>query len=121
MNSSKKSENNPSIEIICRGCTMKNRERIWHNFVSSIMGSRNREIDNSYLIFEEEPTNEYDPNAIKVIVKGEVFGVAGYVGKEYTVKIKEILNDCRLYHLDMIDEYEVGEREIRLIMQWENN
>ena len=118
MNPNQKSENNQSMEIVCRGCTMRNREKLWHNFVSSIADELNRSIDNSYLILEEEPNNEYDPNAIKVVVKGEFFGTVGYVGREFTGKVKKNLQDCKEYRLDMIDENEVGNKEIRLLMQW---
>ena len=118
MKPSKKSESNQSMEIICRGCTMRYREMIWESFVSSMQDMLNRAIDNSYLIFEEEPTNEHDPNAIKVVCKGEHFGTVGYVGKEFTEKVKENLKDCKEYRLDMVDESEVGNKEIRLLMQW---
>lgn len=74
--------------------------------------------NNSYLIFEEEPNNEYDPNAIKVVVRGEFFGTVGYVGREFTGKVKENLKDCKKYRVDMIDEIEAGNKEIRLLMQW---
>lgn len=44
-------------------------------------------IDDVYL--ELEPTNQYDPNAIKVI--SEEFGHIGYVPKKMTKKVKELM------------------------------
>lgn len=107
-----------SMEIICRGCTMRGREDIWQGFVSSIADKLNREIDNSYLVFEEEPSNQYDPNAIMVVCRGEFFGTVGYVGKEYTGTVKEILDKCSSYRIDMKNEEDVGKREICLVVSW---
>lgn len=107
-----------SMEIICRGCTMRGRDNIWQGFVSSIADTMNREIDNSYLVFKEEPSNQYDPNAIMVVCRGEFFGTVGYVGREYTGKVKELLEICKKYRVDMIDESEVGKSEIHLIVYW---
>lgn len=115
---SKKSDSNACMEIVCRGCSMRNREELWGNFKSSIYNVYDREIDNSFLFFEEEPDNQYDPNAIMVVVKGEFFGTVGYVGKEYTASVKDVLNTCKEYRIDMVDEKEVGNREIRLLIQW---
>lgn len=106
------------FEFLCRGCTMMDRQERWAMYVSSICCDLDEEIDNSYLILEEEPDNKNDPNAIKVIVKGEFFGGVGYVGREYTGKVKEILNGCSSYRLDMKDKKECGNREINLIMSW---
>lgn len=103
-----------SIEIVCRGCTMKERKYKWTGFVSSLRGGE----DNSYLIFEEEPNNPYDANAIIIMCRGEFYGTCGYVGKEYTSKIKEILSECELYRIDMVDEQEAGNSEIRLVIHW---
>lgn len=106
------------VEIICRGCSMRGRERIWIGYTSSMADELNRGIDNSYFVFEEEPGNSYDPNAIQVVCRGEFFGTAGYVGKEYTGTVKEILEKCEVYRIDMKDEAEAGEREIRLLVYW---
>lgn len=106
------------IDVVCRGCAMRGRENMWHNFVSSIGDEQNREIDNSYLMLEEEPDNEYDPNAIMVICRGEMYGVAGYIGREYTGKVKEVLQKCSQYRLDMLNENQAGEREIWLALRW---
>lgn len=106
------------MEIVCRGCSMQGRERIWESFVSSISGTLNRSINNSYLTFEEEPSNRYDPNAIKVVCRGEIFGAVGYVGREYTSVVKEILLNSEAYRIDMADEGEVGQKEIRLVVSW---
>ena len=58
------------IEIICRGCTTRGRDSVWSGFVSSVSDRMNREINNSYLTFEEEPSNAYDLNAIMVVCRG---------------------------------------------------
>ena len=86
-------------------CETKNK---WHGFVSSIFDPLNRSIDNSYLTLEEEPDNEYDPNAVMVVCRGKFFGTMGYVGREYTAKIKQFFNECELYRVDMEDKEEVG-------------
>ena len=114
MNFCEKNKNNQSIEFVYRGCAIRNRQDKWFGFVSSIKIGE----DNSYLIFEEEPSNRYDPNAIMVVCRGEFFGTMGYVGREYTGRIKEILEKCKAYHIDMIDENEKGEKEIKLLIQW---
>ncbi len=105
--------------FVCRGCAMMNRKQLWRNFVSSMSDMLNKKIDNSYLTFEEEPENIYDQNAIMVVCRGEFFGTTGYVGREYTLQIKEILQQCVSYRIDMVDEDEVGNREISLIITWE--
>ena len=97
---------------------MRNREETWEGFISSISGALNREIDNSYLSLEEEPDNRYDENAVMVVCRGEFFGTVGYVGKEYAVRIKELLASCKFYRVDMVDETQVGQREIDLVMTW---
>ncbi len=108
-----------SFEFIVRGCTMRGRDLIWSSYIGSIAGEYNKTHDNSYLIFEEEPDNEYDPNAIKIVVRGEHFGTAGYVGREFTAKIKEILSKCKEYRIDIVDEKEVGNKEMTLVMRYD--
>lgn len=103
------------LEVECRGCNMKGRELIWESFVSSISF---RNLDNSYLTLEEELDNKYDPNAVMVVVRGEMFGMAGYIGKEFTNQIKGILNDCKEYRLDMKDKKECGKSKIKVILKW---
>ena len=107
-----------SVEIVCRGCAMRGRDDIWYDFVASIAGRIDREIDNSYLAFEEEPSNQYDPNAIMIVCKGEFFGTVGYVGREYTGTVKEILESCNSYRIDMKNEDDAGQREIWLQVSW---
>lgn len=107
------------FSFVCRGCTMKNREDIWNGFVSSISEPYNRKIDNSYLTLEEEPSNIYDPNAVMVVCRGEFFGTVGYVGREFTEQVKEILAKCEAYRVDMADEKERGNRSINLVLTWE--
>lgn len=106
------------FQFICRGCTMRGREDIWTGFRSSIWDSLNRDQDNSYITLEEEPSNPYDPNAIQVVCRGEFFGTMGYVGREFTLPIKEILGNCKSYRVDMVDEEEAGQREVRLVLTW---
>lgn len=106
------------FQFVCRGCTMRGREDVWHGFRSSIWDDLNRSIDNSYLSLEEEPTNRYDPNAVQVVCRGEYFGTAGYVGKEFAPAVKEVLAKCSAYRVDMIDEAEVGQKEVRLVITW---
>lgn len=103
------------LEVECRGCNMKGRELIWKSFVSSISF---KEQENSYLTLEEELDNKYDPNAVRVVVRGEIFGMAGYIGKEFTNQIKGILNDCKEYRLDMKDKKECGKSKIKVILKW---
>lgn len=69
-----------AIEFVCRGCTMRDRDLVWESFFSSISGQIDREHDNSYLTLEEEPSNPYDPDAVMVVSRGEIFGTVGYVG-----------------------------------------
>ena len=108
------SKNVKKYEFECRGCSIGSRKQKWYNFVSSIR----QDSDNSYLEFEEEPDNQYDPNAVKVIVRGDFFGMAGYVGKEYTGDIKAILSDCSDYRVDMKDQKQAGCRSIWLVVSW---
>ena len=116
-----KTEGYEHFEFICRGCTINRfRVQIWHGFLSSIEGFLNREIDNSYLFLEEEPSNRYDPNAIMVVCGGEFFGTVGYVGREFTLQVKEILKQCQEYRLDMVDESEVGNKEVKLKLTWKS-
>ena len=117
-----------SIDVICRGCSIRKREEKWDGYLSSIGrladidhridGMYNRVHDNSYLTLEEEPDNEYDPNAIQVVVRGEFFGTAGYIGREYTKQVKDILDCCNEYRLDMKDEAECGNNTIHLVLSW---
>lgn len=117
-----------TIDIECRGCAIRKREEKWDGYLSSIgrladlnhsiSGMYDRVHDNSYLTLEEEPDNEYDPNAIQVVVRGEFFGTAGYIGREYTKQVKEILDRCNAYRLDMKDESECGNNTIHLVLSW---
>ena len=118
---------NPGLEqegvnyfrFTCRGCTMMSRENTWRGFRSSVASGFDRENDNSYLSLEEEPDNAYDPNAVMVVCRGEFFGTVGYVGKEYALEVKKILEACRAYRVDMVDENDVGKREVGLMLTWE--
>ena len=112
-------EKTNSLEIVCRGCTMFGRERIWHGYCGSIWDHHNWEINNSYLTFEEEPNNKYDKNAVKVVCRGEFFGTIGYVGREFTKQVKRILHNCERYRVEMKDKEGIG-KEIRLIVYWKD-
>lgn len=101
------------IKIICRGCTMRGRERTWHSYLSS---SEQEKTDNSYIIFKPDKKNQYDPNAIEVLSKGEIFGQLGYVGREYTQEVKEMLSKKIPYTVKMTDEKKIVDREIELIV-----
>ena len=78
----------------------------------------NKEIDNSYLEFQEEPTNNADPDAIKVMVRGEYYGMAGYVGREYTSWIRDILSYATSYRLDVENKRDIGNNTINLVLSW---
>ncbi|MBR4020309.1 MAG: HIRAN domain-containing protein [Firmicutes bacterium] len=97
---------------------MRNRKNLWNGYTSSISGELNRNIDNSYLTLEEEPENPYDKNAIRVVCRGEFYGTVGYVGREYALQVKEILKTCQCYRVDMVDEAQAGEREVKLVLVW---
>lgn len=114
----KENEGYEQLQFLCRGCTMRNREELWYGFLSSISGEMNRVRDNSYLTFEEEPGNTHDPNAVMVVCRGEFFGTVGYVGREFTLQVKEILGKCKAYRIDMVNEEDAGEREIPLVLTW---
>lgn len=105
-------------EFVCRGCTMRDRDLIWHSFFGSIGSQLDRENDNSYLTLEEEPMNPYDPDAVMVVCRGEIFGTVGYVGREYTGKVKEILGKCDLYRVDLVDSDSRVDREMQLLLRW---
>lgn len=107
-----------AIEFVCRGCTMRDRDLVWESFFSSIGGQIDREHDNSCLTLEEEPSNHYDPDAVMVVSRGEIFGTVGYVGREYTGKVKEILGKCKLYRVDVANPEEGIDREMRLLLRW---
>lgn len=108
-----------SLEIVCRGCVMFGRERIWNGYCSSISEYHNWEINNSYLTFEEEPNNKYDKNAVKVVCRGEFFGTIGYVGREFTKQVKRILHNCERYRVEIKDKEVIG-KEIGLIVYWKD-
>lgn len=105
-----------TTEIICRGCTIGDRKHLWYGLKTS-----NADTDgNTYLTFEPEPTNPHDSNAVKVVFRGELFGTAGYVGKEYTAEVKEILASSDKYVIELDDEKQIGNREITLKVRWNN-
>lgn len=103
-----------TTKIVCRGCTIGDRKDLWYGFKSSNTDFPN----NTYMIFEPEPTNVHDPNAVKVVFKGEMFGTAGYVGKEFTSEVKTIIVNSAKYTIGLADETQIGSRELSLIVRW---
>lgn len=104
------------FEFICRSGGA--RPNLWNRFLCSISDPVSRKEDNSYLMLVEEPSNKYDPNAVIVLCCGEFCGNVGYVGKEFTMQVKDILKECQTYRVDMIDENQVNEAEISLLLTW---
>lgn len=102
------------FEFICRAGNV--RRNVWNSFISSQI---NKNTDNSYLMLVEEPSNKCDPNAVMILCRGAFWGNVGYVGREYTVKVKEILKDCFDYRVDVIDESKLEESEVPLLLTWE--
>ncbi len=80
-----------TMNIVCRGCTMRNRDRLWLNFVSSV---NSEGVDNSYIVLVEEPSNKHDKNAVYLQCKGAFYGQMGYVAKELALEVKSILSKC---------------------------
>ena len=81
-----------TYDFVARGCLRGNRGEAWE--------ALRRSGENSYLEFKAEPENEYDPNAIKILVRGEAYGMAGYVGREFTEQIKKIMS--KSYRIDIL-------------------
>ena len=94
---------------------MRGRDEIWEGYFSS-----NSEYcpNNSYLTFEEEPDNLNDPNAVKVVCRGEFFGTVGYVGREFTAGVKAMLRKKPKYRIEVYEEKKVAQREMRLFVEW---
>lgn len=90
----------PSFKFECRGHTMHNRKFVLQSYLSSIQ----QDITNSYLKLIPEPKNKFDPNAIQIISKGEIYGQIGYVGREYTNKVKEIIKKDPLYEVKILTQ-----------------
>lgn len=111
------------LAFVCRGCTMmESRRYTWAGFVGSMADDPiNQNTDNSYLTLEEEPGNIHDPNAVQVVCRGEHFGTMGYVGREFTLQVKEILSKCKSYRVDMADWSQGGQKEVDLILTWAEN
>lgn len=103
-----------TTEFICRGCSIGNRKYLWYGFKSSNAYDNN----NTYMIFEPEPDNQYDSNAVKVVFKGELFGTVGYVGKEFTSDVKRIIDEAQSYVIEIVDENQIGSREINMKVVW---
>lgn len=105
-----------TTEITCRGCTIGDRKYLWYGLKSSNIDSEN----NTFLTFEPEPDNRYDSNAVKVVCRGELFGTAGYVGKEFTTEVKEIIDQAKSYVIELADDRQLGRKEITLKVKWNN-
>ena len=89
-----------AFEFICRGCAIGARKQLWDSFLSTTAYSS----EPSYLTLKPDPKNHVDPNAIKIVVRGEYYGLAGFVGREYTGLIKKALEECIAYRLDVIED-----------------
>ena len=66
---------------------------------------------NVLVTLEEEPTNPYDPNAIKVLINGEF---VGYVPKESTEIMKELSQYAVVLH--SVRKYGGGSRNIGFLV-----
>lgn len=106
-----------SVEFICRGCALHHRTDILNSYLSSISSDINFKSNNSYLFFETEPENKFDKNAIMVICGGEIFGTVGYVGREFTEEVHNILDQCDEYKIEFNDE-DIGSNNITMTIYY---
>ena len=111
-------ENVNHFDFVGRGCSFREREQLLNNYKSSIHNKLNRSIDNSYILLEEEPDNRYDPNAVLLLCKGEFFGTLCYVGRKYTEEIKNILNTCKQYRVDLKNRNAAVRSEMTFVISW---
>lgn len=98
-------------EFVCRGNNIGRRKELLYSFLSSISSDINFSINNSYLFFETEPNNPHDSNAIAILCGGEIFGTIGYVGKDYTKDIKQILDNSKSYKIEFSED-DIGKDSI---------
>lgn len=80
---------------------------------NSVPGKRN----NTYLVLEKEPTNWNDSKAIKVWVRGKVFGHLGYVGRQFCDSVHEIFDKITDIELHSID---VDNKAVYLQIRWDS-
>lgn len=79
--------------ITLRGLHMHNKEILRH----VLMGT-----GESYLELKEEPENRFDKDAIAVYARGEFYGKVGYVGKEFTDTVRQLIATGRYVSVDQI-------------------
>lgn len=94
------------IDFVCHDCNSKNRRNVWKMLLPC----------ESVLTFVENKDNTDDSNAIKVVARGDYFGTAGFVGEEFAENIRKSLARCEGYKIDMIDQREIGNRDMHLRM-----
>lgn len=74
----------------------------------------------SHIQLMSEPKNEHDPNAIKVLCKGEAYGKLGYVAKERTSDVRALsaLSGVPIGELDctIANNGDVGWRTVHIII-----
>lgn len=107
------------FEFSCRGAQHGRKGQTLRNFISSTEEAFNRQNDNSYLMFVEEPENAYDSDAISILCRGEMFGTVGYVGYEFTRDIKAILSRCDSYRIDLVDRHAPIDKNVRMVVTWQ--
>ena len=63
-----------------------------------------------------EPGNRYDPNAIAALNRGEAYGTLGYVGREFTDAVRELVAHkgvmVRNLHVEVVDLADFGDHEV---------
>ena len=99
-------------DFVARGCSF--RRECWHN----LLGSVGQQIENSYIQLIPEPDNEYDPNAILLMARGEVFGKLGYVAKHQTNTIHKILSIASNYYIEIPEVKDKNFKDILLTIHW---
>lgn len=77
------------IEFAVVGVTFDNRQEILKEIYQDFLNKIKIPV-----YVEKEPNNEYDPNAVKVILKN-TNQVIGYVSKEFNEDIGEIIEDIK--------------------------
>lgn len=84
---------NGGLVVTIRGCTYnEERIRLWHEVArwkDEEPGSP--DYRTSYIELKADRNNRYDPNAIRLLCRGEAFGLLGFVAKEETDAIRALL------------------------------
>lgn len=107
------------INFVCRCCMSHDHKENWLYFAKSTTLPEDRWWDSSYMVLT------YDPDSycsqLKVCSRGEVVGVLGYVDSEHIEEIKDALEECDAYRIDMVNRNDIGKPEIPLIFTWKPN